>query len=134
LDAGAPLPFEIKGAAIYYSGPTPAPPGQVIGSCGPTTAARMDVYTPRLLECGLSIMVGKGPRGTHVVGAIKKHGALYLCAVGGAGALIARHVVNMCEVAFPELGCESIKALTVCGLPLIVGVDPRGGDVFTRGV
>jgi len=132
LDAGASLPFDLEGAAIYYSGPTPAPPGQVIGSCGPTTSARMDKYTTRLLECGLSIMVGKGPRNAQVVAAIKRHGALYLCAVGGAGALIARHVEDMREVAFPELGCESVKALTMRDMPLVVGVDPRGGDIFSR--
>ena len=130
LDAGEALPIEISGAVLYYAGPTPAPPGRPIGSCGPTTSSRMDAFTPRLLELGLAAMIGKGERSREVNEAIKRCGAVYFCALGGAGALISRHVVSAREVAFPDLGCESVKELILDGLPLTVGTDSLGNSIF----
>lgn len=130
LDADRALPIPIRDKVIYYAGPTPAPPGRPIGSCGPTTSSRMDQFTPRLLELGLAAMIGKGERSREVNDAIKRCGAVYFCALGGAGALISRHVVSSVEVAFPELGCESIKEIILSGLPLTVGTDSLGNTVF----
>ena len=130
LDAGKDLPIPISGKVVYYAGPTPAPPGRPIGSCGPTTSSRMDVFTPRLLELGLAGMIGKGERSREVNEAIKRFGAVYFCALGGAGALISRHVVSAREVAFPDLGCESIKEIILAGLPLTVGTDSLGNSIF----
>lgn len=127
-----PLPFELKNAVIYYSGPTPERPGSVIGSCGPTTSSRMDVFTPTLLENGLSAMIGKGPRNESVAQAIRNHKALYFCAVGGAGALAALSVKSLEIVAFEELGCESVKKLTVEKFPLICAIDSYGGNMFLK--
>lgn len=132
INAGEKLPFVLKGAAIYYAGPTAAPPGRVIGSCGPTTSGRMDPYTPALYDLGLAATIGKGQRDGAVVEAIKRSKALYLCAVGGAGALIASHVRSCEVVAFPELGCEAIHMLMVEDLPLIVAIDREGRDLFER--
>ena len=129
LYAGEPLPFPLEGAVIYYAGPTPTPPGHVIGSCGPTTSTRMDPYTPRLLSLGLAGMIGKGGRSSAVVDAIKRYGAVYFCALGGAGALAARSVVSVTEVAFPELGCESVKELILKDFPVIVGIDAGGNSI-----
>ena len=130
LDEKKPLPFELSGACIYYAGPTPTPPGHVIGSCGPTTSSRMDVYTPRLLAHGLSAMIGKGSRDEAVCHAIAEHGAVYFCAVGGAGALAAQCITACEEISFQELGCESIKRLELLNFPLIVGVDAAGNSLF----
>ncbi|MDR0951810.1 MAG: FumA C-terminus/TtdB family hydratase beta subunit [Oscillospiraceae bacterium] len=132
LDRGEKLPFELDGAIIYYTGPTPAPPGRAVGSCGPTTSGRMDGFTPRLLDLGLAAMIGKGERSKEVAEAIVRNGAVYLCAIGGAGALMANCVTRAQEIAFPELGCESVKRLTVEKLPLIVGLDSVGGSVFWK--
>ena len=132
LDSGGELPFELNGSIIYYAGPTPTPPGAVIGSCGPTTSGRMDAFSPRLYDLGLIATIGKGERSKSVVDAIVRNGALYLCAVGGAGALISQRITGAQEIAFPELGCESVKRLTVDHLPLYVGVDCSGGDIFTN--
>jgi len=130
IEANTPLPFDLCGAVIYYAGPTPAPHGLAVGSCGPTTAGRMDPYTPKLLALGLAGMIGKGERNSQVVEAIQKHHAVYLCAIGGAGAL-ACHCVKSCEeVAFLELGCESVKRLVIEDFPLIVGIDCHGGNLF----
>ncbi len=126
LEQNTPLPVDLRGAVVYYAGPTPAPPGHVIGSVGPTTAGRMDVYTPRLLEAGVAAMVGKGGRRRPVVEAMKRCGATYFCAIGGAGALIADCVKAVEILAFPELGCEAMRALTVVDLPLVVGIDRYG--------
>lgn len=126
------LPFELNGAFIYYAGPTAAKPGMPIGSCGPTTSSRMDIYTPTLLGHGLICMIGKGQRNKTVVDSIKLHKALYLCAVGGAGALIAKTIKSCDVVAFPELGCESIKKLEVVKMPVIVGVNVFGEDIFAQ--
>ena len=134
LDAGEPAPFSIKDAVIYYAGPTPGHDGLPTGACGPTTSSRMDGFTPRLLDLGLAGMIGKGLRSDAVREAIVKNGAVYLCAVGGAGALIARSITSMEEIAFPELGCESVKRLEVEKMPLLVGIDAHGGDIFKEGV
>ena len=130
LDRGEALPFDIAGAVIYYTGPTPAQNGRPVGSCGPTTSIRMDKFTPRLLDMGLAGIIGKGERGEEVCEAIVRNGAVYFCAVGGAGALMATHVLSAEELAFPELGCESIKRLTVDKLPLTVCIDALGGNIF----
>lgn len=130
LDRGDPLPFELQNAVIYYTGPTPAQSGRPLGSCGPTTSSRMDRFTPRLLDLGLVAIIGKGERGGEVCEAIKRNAAVYLCAVGGAGALMASHVTAAEEIAFPELGCESVKRLSVQSLPLTVAIDCHGGNIF----
>lgn len=130
LDEGKKLPFPLKGSAIYYAGPTPAPEGLPIGSCGPTTSARMDVFAPRLLDLGLSAMIGKGGRSPAVCDAIRRNGAVYLCAIGGAGALAAKAVRSVEVIAFEDLGCESVKRLVVEEFPLIVGIDCAGGSLF----
>ena len=120
LDKGERLPFELDGACIYFAGPTPTPEGLVIGSCGPTTSGRMDPYSPRLLDLGLAGMIGKGERNEAVCQALVRNGAVYFCAVGGAGAVCARSVVSCEEIAFFDLGCESVKRLEIQDFPLIV--------------
>jgi len=122
MDIDMELPFPIKNSAIYYAGPTPTPKGAVIGSCGPTTSSRMDIYTPRLLDAGLKCMIGKGERSQSVIDAIKRNNAVYLCAIGGAGALAAQCIEEMEVIAFEDLGCESIKRLVIKDFPLIVSV------------
>ena len=133
LDAGETLPFPLKGALIYYAGPTPAQAGMAVGSCGPTTASRMDGFAPRLLDLGLGGMIGKGERNEAVCEAIVRNGAIYFCAVGGAGALIANSILSAEEIAFPELGCESIKRMQIKDLPLTVAIDSEGGNIFKEG-
>ncbi len=131
LDEGKALPVELKGQAIYFAGPCPAPPGFPIGSVGPTTSGRMDAYSPRLIaECGLAAMIGKGGRSPAVVEAMKKHGAVYFAATGGAGALIALAVRSCEAAAFPELGPEAIYRLEVEELPLVVAIDAKGGNLY----
>ncbi|MDR1215323.1 MAG: FumA C-terminus/TtdB family hydratase beta subunit [Treponema sp.] len=120
LDAGEALPFPLEGACIYYAGPTPAPPGRVIGAIGPTTSGRMDVYTPRLLSAGLLAMIGKGERSNAVVSAIKQAGAVYFGALGGAGALLSSCVREAQVIAFPDLGTEAIHRLVVEDFPVTV--------------
>lgn len=133
LEAGLTLPFDVEDAVIYYAGPTPGHDDIKIGSCGPTTSGRMDGFAPHLYDLGLAATIGKGERGSAVVEAIMKNRAAYLCAVGGAGALISRHIKDAEEIAFPELGCESIKKLTVEDMPLTVALDCFGGDIFREG-
>lgn len=133
IDEGGELPFCLDGACIYYAGPTPAPPGAVIGSCGPTTSGRMDRFAPKLLDLGLAAMIGKGERNSEVTDAIMRNSAVYLCAVGGAGALAAECVKSCEEIAFHDLGCESVKRLLVKDFPLIVAIDSEGGNLFARG-
>ncbi len=133
LDEGKPLPFELDGATIYYAGPTPGQRGMAVGACGPTTAGRMDVFAPRLLDLGLAAMIGKGERSPEVVASICRNGACYLAAVGGAGALIARCVQAAEVIAFDDLGCESVKRLTVKEFPLTVAIDSEGNDLFQMG-
>ena len=132
LEAGQPLPFPLRDACVYYAGPTPTRPGQVIGSCGPTTSCRMDPFTPLLLAHGLRAMIGKGGRDEATCRAIVERGALYFCAVGGAGALAARCVRSCEEIAFPELGCESVKRMEIAEFPLILAIDTQGGNLFRR--
>ena len=132
LKSGQPLPFDIKGQTIYYMGPTPARPGQVIGSCGPTTSGRMDAFTPALLAAGLGAMIGKGERSAEVKEAIKKQRAVYFVTYGGAGALLAKTVRKAEVVAYPELGAEAIMRLEVEDFPVIVANDMHGGDLFEQ--
>ncbi|HXI10721.1 MAG TPA: Fe-S-containing hydro-lyase [Thermodesulfobacteriota bacterium] len=134
LDRGEKLPFDIKGQIIYYVGPTPPKPGQVIGSAGPTTSGRMDAYTPRLLDLGLKGMVGKGARSSEVVESIKKNKAVYMAAVGGAAALIARSIKKAEVIAYEDLGPEAVRRLEVVDFPAIVVNDCQGGDLFKEGV
>ena len=133
LDGGKPLPFALKGAVVYYAGPTPGQQGMAVGACGPTTAGRMDGFAPRLLDLGLAAMIGKGERDQAVVDAIVRNGACYFAAVGGAGALIARCIETAEVIAFDDLGCESIKRMVVKDLPLTVAIDSRGNDLFRQG-
>lgn len=133
LDAGGALPFPLEHAVIYYAGPTPAPPGKPVGACGPTTSGRMDPYAPRLLDLGLSAMIGKGERSQEVRDAIVRNHAVYLCAVGGAGALCARCIQSLEVIAFEDLGCESVKKLYIRDFPLVVCNDAQGGDLFSEG-
>ncbi len=134
LDKGEKLPFDIKGQLIYYVGPTPEKPGQVIGSAGPTTSGRMDSYTPRLLELGLKGTIGKGQRSAEVVEAMKRHKALYLAAVGGAAALIAKTIKKAEIIAYEDLGPEAIRRLEVIDFPAIVVNDIYGNDLCKIGV
>jgi fumarate hydratase subunit beta len=131
LDNGGELPFDINGAIIYYAGPTPTPPNMPIGSCGPTTSSRMDRFAPRLLDMGLKAMVGKGQRNEAVKSAIVRNNAVYLCAIGGAGALAAQCVKSCKEIAFSDLGCESVKELELIDFPLFVADDCHGNSIFT---
>ncbi|MBQ6173741.1 MAG: Fe-S-containing hydro-lyase [Clostridia bacterium] len=133
LEKGEPLPFELEGQVIYYAGPTPTPSGRPVGSIGPTTSVRMDAATPTLLAHGLRGMIGKGLRGPAVVEAMKKHGAVYFAAVGGAAALMAACVTSCEVIAWDDLGPESVKRLTLKDLPLVVAVDACGGDAFAQG-
>jgi fumarate hydratase subunit beta len=134
LDAGQPLPFDPQGQVIYYMGPSPAKPGDPIGSAGPTTSGRMDAYTPRMLEAGLKGMIGKGNRSPTVRDAIRKHRAVYMAATGGAGALIAKSIKKSETVAYPELGAEALLRLEVEDFPAIVVNDIYGGDAYEDGV
>lgn len=133
LDAGAPLPFPLEGSAIYYVGPTPERPGQVIGSAGPTTSGRMDAYAPRLLALGNRVMIGKGKRGPEVKEAVVRYGGVYLAALGGAGALMSRCVRRLEVIAWEDLGCEAVRRLEVQDMPLTVILDPQGGDLYESG-
>lgn len=133
LDQGGELPFPMKNAVIYYAGPTPGQQGMAVGACGPTTAGRMDSFAPRLLDLGLLAMIGKGGRSQEVKDAIVRNGAVYFAAVGGAGALIARCIESAEVIAFDDLGCESVKRMSIRELPLTVAIDSRGNDLFEHG-
>ena len=133
LDQGKELPFPLEGAVIYYAGPTPAQKGMSVGSCGPTTSSRMDPYAPRLLDLGLGAMIGKGERNQGVIDAIVRNRSAYFCAVGGAGALIACCIREAQEIAFEDLGCESIKRMTIEKLPVFTAIDSTGRSIFTEG-
>ena len=133
LDRGEALPFDIKGQTIYYMGPTPAKPGQVIGSAGPTTSGRMDAFSPRLIAAGLRGMIGKGMRSAAVKEAIKKHGAVYMAAIGGTGALISKSIKKSEVIAYKELGAEAILKLEVEDFPATVINDIYGGDLYEEG-
>ena len=133
LDKGEPLPFPVEGSALYYVGPTPERPGEVIGSAGPTTSGRMDAYSPRLLDLGQAIMIGKGARNQAVKDAVKRNGAVYLAALGGAGALMAASVKELEVICWEDLGCEAVRKLTVENFPLTVILDSQGGDLYESG-
>ncbi len=133
LDKGWPLPFDIKGQTIYYMGPSPARPGQVIGAAGPTTSGRMDSYSPRLMQEGLKGMIGKGNRSKAVKDAMVKYKAVYFATIGGAGALIARSIKKSELVAYEELGAEAIRRLEVEDFPVTVINDIYGKDLYEEG-
>ncbi|OMP66059.1 fumarate hydratase [Domibacillus epiphyticus] len=133
LERGEDLPFNIKGAVIYYVGPTPAKPGQVIGSAGPTTSGRMDKYTPDLLDLGLKGMIGKGYRSQEVIDSIEKNEAIYFGAIGGSGALIARTIKEVEVVAYEDLGTEAIRKMVIEDFPAVVINDAYGRDWYKQG-
>jgi fumarate hydratase subunit beta len=130
---GEKLPFELPGQVIYYVGPTPARPGLAVGSAGPTTSYRMDAYAPTLIEKGLKGMIGKGSRGAKVKEAMKKYGAVYFAAIGGAGALISKSITSAEVIAYPELGAEAIRRMEVRDFPAIVAIDVTGDDLYIKG-
>ena len=131
LEANEPLPFDLKDSIIYYVGPTPEKPGAVIGSAGPTTSYRMDAYTPTLLDLGLRGMIGKGPRNSLVIDAMKRNDAVYFAAVGGAAALLALHIKEAEVIAFDDLGTEAIRRLVVEDFPVIVATDCHGNSLYS---
>ena len=133
LKNGEPLPFDLEGQVIYYAGPTPTPPGRPVGSIGPTTSTRMDAATPMLLALGLRGMIGKGLRSREVVDAMREHGAVYFGAVGGAAALISRHILRSELIAYEDLGAEAIYRFTVRDFPVLVLIDSRGGNLYENG-
>jgi fumarate hydratase subunit beta len=133
LDEGRPLPFDLAGQTIYYMGPSPAKPGQVIGSAGPTTSGRMDSYSPRLMAEGLKGMIGKGMRSPAVKEAMKQYRAVYFAAIGGAGALISKSIKSSEVIAYEELGAEAVLRLEVEDFPVIVINDIYGGDLYEEG-
>ena len=134
LDAGEPLPADLAGQVIYYAGPTPAKPGAVIGSCGPTTSGRMDAFTPQLLrQAGLAGMVGKGPRSPEVMEAIVANHAVYFASIGGAAAVIAASVRECEVIAYEDLGPEAVRRLVVEDYPCIVAVDCHGTSIYEQG-
>lgn len=133
LDKGEPMPFDFIGAAIYYAGPCPPKPGTPIGSVGPTTSGRMDIYSPRLMEQGLKVMIGKGLRDKEVVDAIVRHTGVYFAAIGGAAALMGKSVRSAEVIAYEELGTEAVRRLVVKDLPVIVAIDSRGNNMYEQG-
>lgn len=130
---GEPLPFDIEGAIIYFVGPTPAKPGQVIGSAGPTTSYRMDAYSPALIALGQTGMIGKGKRGEAVVEAMRRYGAVYLGAIGGLGALLGKCVKKAEVIAYPDLGAEAVRRLEVENFPVVVVIDSDGNNLYELG-
>ena len=130
LQAGGELPYDIEGSFVYYLGPTPARPGQVIGSAGPTTSSRMDKYTPLLLEKGLKGMLGKGKRSPEVLKAIQENGAVYCAAIGGLGALLSKRIVESEVIAYDDLGTEAIRKMKVEDLPVVVIIDTEGNNLY----
>ena len=132
-EKGAPLPFDIENATIYYVGPTPAGPGEAIGSAGPTTSYRMDAYSPTLIALGETGMIGKGKRGPEVIAAMKEHGAVYFGAIGGCGALLSQCVKKAEIVAYEDLGAEAIRRLEVEDFPVVVIIDSEGNNLYETG-
>ena len=130
IRAGGKLPIELSGAVIYFAGPTPARPGAVIGSAGPTTSARMDSFSPALIAEGLAGMIGKGYRGSQVREAMKKYGAVHFAALGGAGALLSKHIISAEVVAYEDLGTEAIRKLEVIDFPAVVAYDSNGNSIY----
>lgn len=134
LRRGEQLPFDLRGNVIYYMGPSPARPGRIIGSAGPTTASRMDKYTPELLDLGLKGMIGKGKRSAAVKEAVVRNGAVYFAAVGGAGALLSRAITASQVIAYDDLGTEAIRKLEVRDFPVIVVIDADGNDLYETAI
>ncbi len=132
LQEGHELPIDIKGQTIYYVGAAPAKPGYAVGPCGPTSSYRMDKYAPSLLDLGLKVMIGKGKRSDEVIGSMKKNGAVYLAAIGGAAALIAKSITKSELICYEDLGTEAIYRYEVHDMPLIVAIDSYGGNVYSR--
>ena len=132
-DQGKELPFPVKDATIYYVGPTPAKPGQAIGSAGPTTSYRMDAYSPTLIALGETGMIGKGKRGPEVIAAMKEHGAVYFGAIGGCGALLSRCIKSAKIVAYEDLGAEAIRELVVEDFPAVCIIDSEGNNLYETG-
>jgi len=130
IDRGEDLPIELEGAIIYFVGPTPARPGRVIGAAGPTTSARMDPFSPKLIAHGLRAMIGKGYRGEEVRQVLRQYGAVHLSTLGGAGALLSRHIVRAETVAYEDLGTEAIRRLEVVDFPAVVAYDAFGGSIY----
>lgn len=130
---GKELPFPVKDSIIYFVGPTPAKPGQAIGSAGPTTSYRMDAYSPTMIACGQTGMIGKGKRGPEVVAAMKEHGAVYFGAIGGCGALLSKCIKKAEVVAYEDLGAEAIRRLEVEDFPAIVIIDSQGNNLYETG-
>ncbi len=133
IDSGKELPFDVKDCVIYFVGPTPAKPGAVIGSAGPTTSYRMDAYSPSLIALGQTGMIGKGKRGDEVIDAMKKHGAVYFGAIGGCGALLGKCIKKSEIVAYEDLGSEAIRKLEVENFPVIVVIDSFGNNLYETG-
>ena len=133
IDKGEPLPLDIENAIIYFVGPTPAKPGQAIGSAGPTTSYRMDAYSPALIALGQTGMIGKGKRGDAVIAAMKEHGAVYFGAIGGCGALLAKCIKKAEVVAYEDLGAEAIRRLEVEDFPVVVIIDSQGNNLYETG-
>lgn len=133
MDSGGSLPFDIRGQTIYFMGPTPARPGRVIGSAGPTTSGRMDAYSPRLIAEGLRGMIGKGNRSPAVKEAMQKHRAVYFAAIGGAGALLSKRIKAARAIAYADLGPEAILKLELADFPVTVASDIYGGDLYQEG-
>ena len=133
IEAKKPLPLDIKDSIVYFVGPTPAKPGQAIGSAGPTTSYRMDAYSPSLIELGQTGMIGKGKRGPKVVEAMKKHGAVYFGAIGGCGALLSKCIKKAEVIAYDDLGAEAIRKLYVEDFPVIVVIDSEGNNLYEIG-
>lgn len=134
MERGEQLPLDMKNNVIYYMGPSPARPGRVIGSAGPTTASRMDKYAPSLLDLGLKGMIGKGKRSQAVIDAVIRNGAVYFAAVGGAGALLSRSIVSSEVIAYDDLGTEAIRKLEVRDFPVIVVVDSEGNNLYETAI
>ena len=134
LDRGEALPFDIEGSIIYYMGPSPAREGRPIGSAGPTTASRMDKYTPRLLDLGMRAMIGKGKRNRDVMDAIVRNGAVYFAAVGGAGAILSKCILSSEIVAYEDLGTEAVRRLAIQDFPVVVVMDALGNNLYETAV
>jgi fumarate hydratase subunit beta len=132
LNKGEELPIDLKNSVIYYCGPTPTKPGEVVGSCGPTTSSRMDIYTPSILKEGVKVLIGKGARSESVVRALKENNAVYLVATGGVGALISKKVKKSDLLVFEDLGPEAIYRFEVEDMPLIVAIDSFGNNIFNK--
>lgn len=132
LTEGKQPPFPLEGQIIYYVGPTPAPPGKIIGSAGPTTAYRMDDFTPLLLKMGITATIGKGKRGENVIDAMKEYGSVYLAALGGGGAILHKCIKSVQVIAFEDLGTEAVRKLEIENFPAVVAIDSYGNNLFER--